>query len=42
MKMLNHPNVVKGLAIPEPLDVNDEDLPLLGMEYCDGGNLRQV
>ena len=43
MKKLNHPNVVKGLAVPKPLDVKGTtELPLLAMEYCDGGNLRQV
>lgn len=42
LKKLDHPNVVKGLPVPEPLLVLDSSLPFLVMEYCSGGNLRKV
>uniref|UniRef100_L7LYF6 IkappaB kinase n=1 Tax=Rhipicephalus pulchellus TaxID=72859 RepID=L7LYF6_RHIPC len=42
LKKLDHPNVVKGLPVPEPLLVLASSLPFLAMEYCSGGNLRKV
>jgi len=41
MGKLRHPNVVKSFAVPN--DISSQirsSLPLLAMEYCDGGNLR--
>ncbi|XP_064418569.1 inhibitor of nuclear factor kappa-B kinase subunit alpha isoform X2 [Latimeria chalumnae] len=43
MKKLRHPNVVTALEVPEgmnPISIND--LPLLAMEYCCGGDLRKL
>lgn len=42
LKKLDHPNVVKGLPVPEPLLMLASGLPFLAMEYCNGGNLRKV
>uniref|UniRef100_A0A1E1X4J1 IkappaB kinase n=1 Tax=Amblyomma aureolatum TaxID=187763 RepID=A0A1E1X4J1_9ACAR len=42
LKKLDHPNVAKGLPVPEPLQVLASTLPFLAMEYCSGGNLRKV
>uniref|UniRef100_A0A023FJH9 IkappaB kinase n=1 Tax=Amblyomma cajennense TaxID=34607 RepID=A0A023FJH9_AMBCJ len=42
LKKLDHPNVVKGLPAPEPLQALASPLPFLAMEYCSGGNLRKV
>ncbi|RWS23501.1 IKKbeta-like protein, partial [Leptotrombidium deliense] len=42
MYQLDHPNVVKAIEVPEVLEVSSIDLPSLGMEYCSGGDLRQV
>lgn len=42
LKKLDHPNVVKGLPVPEPLLVLASSLPFLAMEYCSGGNLRKM
>lgn len=41
MNRMNHPSVVKAVKIPEAL-VTKSDLPILGMEYCSGGDLRKV
>ena len=42
MKRLNHPNLVSAKDVPPPLDVRDDELPLLAMEFCSGGDLRKV
>ncbi|XP_032238098.2 inhibitor of nuclear factor kappa-B kinase subunit beta isoform X2 [Nematostella vectensis] len=42
MKGLDHPNIVKAIDVPAVLDVREGQLPLLGMEYCEGGDLRKV
>ncbi|KAI1304903.1 Inhibitor of nuclear factor kappa-B kinase subunit beta [Halotydeus destructor] len=42
MHRLNHPNVVKAIKVPKCLENADSDLPVLGMEYCSGGDLRKV
>nr|XP_014345472.1 PREDICTED: inhibitor of nuclear factor kappa-B kinase subunit beta [Latimeria chalumnae] len=40
--MLNHQNVVAARDIPEGMHkLATNDLPLLGMEYCEGGDLRK-
>ncbi|KAK6468529.1 inhibitor of nuclear factor kappa-B kinase subunit beta [Huso huso] len=42
MKKLNHVNVVAAREVPEGLQkLNTNDLPLLAMEYCQGGDLRK-
>ncbi|XP_069773647.1 inhibitor of nuclear factor kappa-B kinase subunit beta [Narcine bancroftii] len=42
MKRLNHPNVVAARDVPEGMQkLAPNDLPLLGMEYCEGGDLRK-
>ncbi|XP_064458455.1 inhibitor of nuclear factor kappa-B kinase subunit alpha-like [Ornithodoros turicata] len=44
LQKLDHPNVVKGLAVPkefEPLSLSSS-LPFMVMEYCNGGDLRKV
>ncbi|KAL4646566.1 inhibitor of nuclear factor kappa-B kinase subunit beta [Arapaima gigas] len=42
MKRLNHENVVAGRDVPEELkNQRSNDLPLLAMEYCQGGDLRK-
>ncbi|XP_072122429.1 inhibitor of nuclear factor kappa-B kinase subunit beta isoform X3 [Mobula birostris] len=42
MKRLNHPNVVAARDVPEGMQkLSLNDLPLLGMEYCEGGDLRK-
>ncbi|ETE66684.1 Inhibitor of nuclear factor kappa-B kinase subunit beta [Ophiophagus hannah] len=42
MKRLNHPNVVAARDVPEGMqNVAPNDLPLLAMEYCQGGDLRR-
>ncbi|XP_023688018.1 inhibitor of nuclear factor kappa-B kinase subunit beta [Paramormyrops kingsleyae] len=42
MKRLNHENVVAGRDVPEELQKQGpNDLPLLAMEYCQGGDLRK-
>ncbi|XP_064421554.1 inhibitor of nuclear factor kappa-B kinase subunit beta [Latimeria chalumnae] len=42
MKKLNHQNVVAARDIPEGMHkLATNDLPLLGMEYCEGGDLRK-
>lgn len=42
MKRLDHPNLVSAKDVPVPLDVSDDELPLLAMEFCSGGDLRKV
>lgn len=42
MKRLSHPNVVSAVDVPEILNVTNDGLPLLAMEYCTGGDLRKV
>lgn len=42
MKRLDHPNLVSARDVPSPLDVKDDELPLLAMEFCSGGDLRKV
>ncbi|XP_067401692.1 inhibitor of nuclear factor kappa-B kinase subunit beta [Emydura macquarii macquarii] len=42
MKRLNHPNVVAAREVPEGMqNLTPTDLPLLAMEYCQGGDLRK-
>uniref|UniRef100_A0A8C5R0G1 IkappaB kinase n=1 Tax=Leptobrachium leishanense TaxID=445787 RepID=A0A8C5R0G1_9ANUR len=42
MKKLNHKNVVSAREVPEGLQkLAPNDLPLLAMEYCEGGDLRK-
>ncbi|XP_062854924.1 inhibitor of nuclear factor kappa-B kinase subunit beta isoform X2 [Trichomycterus rosablanca] len=42
MKRLNHENVVAAREVPEELQkLATNDLPLLAMEYCQGGDLRK-
>lgn len=43
MKKLNNANVVKAREVPEEMQgVAFNDVPLLAMEFCTGGNLRKV
>ncbi|CAG2169876.1 unnamed protein product [Oppiella nova] len=42
MHRLDCPNVVKAIAIPPALDSPKAELPILGMEFCSGGDLRRV
>lgn len=42
MKKLDHSNVIGARDVPAELDVGPDDLPLLAMEYCSGGDLRKV
>uniref|UniRef100_A0A8C4KAN3 Inhibitor of nuclear factor kappa-B kinase subunit alpha n=1 Tax=Dromaius novaehollandiae TaxID=8790 RepID=A0A8C4KAN3_DRONO len=42
MKKLNHPNVVKACEVPEEMNFLVNDVPLLAMEYCSGGDLRKL
>ncbi|XP_021363754.1 inhibitor of nuclear factor kappa-B kinase subunit alpha-like [Mizuhopecten yessoensis] len=42
MKRLDHPNVISAREVPPALDVKENELPLLAMEYCSGGDLRKV
>ncbi|XP_023564805.1 inhibitor of nuclear factor kappa-B kinase subunit alpha [Octodon degus] len=42
MKKLNHANVVKACDVPEELNFLINDVPLLAMEYCSGGDLRKL
>ncbi|XP_029459565.1 inhibitor of nuclear factor kappa-B kinase subunit beta [Rhinatrema bivittatum] len=42
MKRLNHPNVVAARDVPDGMQkLALNDLPLLAMEYCEGGDLRK-
>merc|ERR1712226_79139 len=44
MRRLDHRHVVAAKDIPDILNKynNTQELPLMGMEYCDGGDLRKV
>ncbi len=43
VKRLNHKNVVKAFDLPNGLILNHHgNIPCICMEYCDGGDLRQV
>ncbi|XP_028936882.1 inhibitor of nuclear factor kappa-B kinase subunit alpha [Ornithorhynchus anatinus] len=42
MKKLNHPNVVTACDVPEEMNFLVNDVPLLAMEYCSGGDLRKL
>lgn len=42
MQRLNHPNVVRALPLPEDLEKLPSVLPILCMEYCSKGDLRQL
>ncbi|XP_069096934.1 inhibitor of nuclear factor kappa-B kinase subunit alpha-like [Pleurodeles waltl] len=42
MGKLNHPNVVKACSVPEEMNFLVNDVPLLAMEYCSGGDLRKL
>lgn len=42
MKRLHHPNLVAAIEVPPPLNVSVNELPLLAMEFCSGGDLRKV
>ncbi|KAM6347287.1 inhibitor of nuclear factor kappa-B kinase subunit alpha isoform 3-T3 [Alca torda] len=39
---LNHPNVVRACEVPEEMNFLVNDVPLLAMEYCSGGDLRKA
>ncbi|KAK2093520.1 hypothetical protein P7K49_027258 [Saguinus oedipus] len=42
MRRLSHPNVVAAREVPEGMqNLAPNDLPLLAMEYCQGGDLRK-
>ncbi|XP_030057928.1 inhibitor of nuclear factor kappa-B kinase subunit beta isoform X1 [Microcaecilia unicolor] len=42
MKRLNHPNVVAARDVPNGMQkLAPNDLPVLAMEYCEGGDLRK-
>jgi serine/threonine protein kinase len=42
MQKLQHENVISAMDVPTILDVMPNELPLLAMEYCSGGDLRRV
>ncbi|KAH0504575.1 Inhibitor of nuclear factor kappa-B kinase subunit alpha [Microtus ochrogaster] len=42
MKKLDHANIVKACDVPEELNFLINDVPLLAMEYCSGGDLRKA
>ena len=42
MQRLSHPNVVRAISVPDDLKAVPSELPLLCMEYCSKGDLRQV
>jgi len=43
MLRLDHPNVVRGVELPEELKcLMTSDMPVLAMEYCQLGDLRRV
>ena len=43
LKRLDHPNIVKAQNVPEGLNCSPmSNTPFICMEYCDGGDLRQV
>ncbi|XP_057268327.1 inhibitor of nuclear factor kappa-B kinase subunit alpha isoform X3 [Pezoporus wallicus] len=39
---LSHPNVVRACEVPEEMNFLVNDVPLLAMEYCSGGDLRKL
>lgn len=39
---MDHANIVKAYDVPEELNFLINDVPLLAMEYCSGGDLRKV
>ncbi|KAL3877400.1 hypothetical protein ACJMK2_035111 [Sinanodonta woodiana] len=41
MHRLDHENVIAARIVPPELDVGESEMPLLGMEYCSGGDLRK-
>lgn len=42
MLKLRHPNVVRGLPTPPELEPDSLEIPVLALEYCEGGDLRRV
>lgn len=42
MLRLNHPNVVRACEVPEEMNFLVNNVPLLAMEYCSGGDLRKL
>lgn len=42
MHKLKHKNIVAALEVPQPLAAVQSTVPLLAMEYCTLGDLRQV
>lgn len=42
MQRLSHQNVVRAISLPIELQGIISELPLLCMEFCSGGDLRQV
>jgi len=43
MLRLDHPNVVRGIKLPDELRcLVTSDMPVLAMEYCQRGDLRRV
>ncbi|XP_046665682.1 inhibitor of nuclear factor kappa-B kinase subunit alpha [Homalodisca vitripennis] len=42
MQRLSHLNVVRAVQVPAELQNLPSDLPLLCMEFCSGGDLRQI
>ncbi|KXJ21450.1 Inhibitor of nuclear factor kappa-B kinase subunit alpha [Exaiptasia diaphana] len=42
LKKLDHANIVKAKDVPAILDVSGGEIPLLAMEYCEGGDLRRI
>lgn len=42
MGKLSHDNVVQAVNLPLELRPGPGEAPILGMEYCEGGDLRKV
>lgn len=42
MQRLSHPNVVRAIPVPPELAILRSELPLLCMEFCSKGDLRQI
>ncbi|XP_055877935.1 inhibitor of nuclear factor kappa-B kinase subunit alpha-like [Biomphalaria glabrata] len=42
MSRLNHDNVIRSVKLPQQLMPRSGELPILAMEYCEGGDLRKV
>lgn len=42
LQRLEHPNVVKSMPVPKDLWCLEDELPLMCMEFCSGGDLRKV